>query len=232
MDNNPLSKGLRQKRSFLSLTTASLETLKNIVSQTLGKTLFDFVTFLAASREADIRAQCSNCQNGLEADLGCGAALRDMLVEAAAGRARTGPSLHDLNAAVQPDKPAVRRRCKIEVSSNLQFAGNGGHVARAKDRPLTTGSQSPEIFPETFFSVGEIQPRLAVNGTSAASMPTPIRTICDASAMPAHFASVYAPHADSQDFHPVAEVYLDGTWQVIDTTGIAEAGAMSTCAKS
>ncbi|WP_299740884.1 transglutaminase family protein [uncultured Roseobacter sp.] len=44
-----------------------------------------------------------------------------------------------------------------------------------------------------------------------------------ASAIPARFASVYAPHVDPQDFHAVAEVYLDGTWHLVDATGMAEA---------
>jgi hypothetical protein len=35
------------KRSFLSLATIPPESLKNLVPQTLGETLFDFVTFLA-----------------------------------------------------------------------------------------------------------------------------------------------------------------------------------------
>jgi len=35
-----------QKRSFLSHAATGSETLKNIASQTLGKTRFDFVTFL------------------------------------------------------------------------------------------------------------------------------------------------------------------------------------------
>ena len=58
---------MRQKRSFLSLKTKGSETLKNLVSQTLGKTRFDFVTFLAAARELDIRAQCSMWNYGLNA---------------------------------------------------------------------------------------------------------------------------------------------------------------------
>ncbi|WP_299741062.1 transglutaminase family protein [uncultured Roseobacter sp.] len=48
-------------------------------------------------------------------------------------------------------------------------------------------------------------------------------TLARASAIPARFASVYAPHVTPQDFHAVAEVYLDGTWHLIDATGMAEA---------
>lgn len=38
-----------QKRSFLSQVVPSPESFKNLVPQTLGKTAFDFVTFLATT---------------------------------------------------------------------------------------------------------------------------------------------------------------------------------------
>ncbi|MGC8201290.1 transglutaminase-like domain-containing protein [Aliiroseovarius sp. PTFE2010] len=44
-----------------------------------------------------------------------------------------------------------------------------------------------------------------------------------ASAIPARFASVYAPDVTPQDFHAVAEVFLDGTWHLVDATGMASA---------
>ncbi|ABD55122.1 transglutaminase-like domain-containing protein [Jannaschia sp. CCS1] len=44
-----------------------------------------------------------------------------------------------------------------------------------------------------------------------------------ASAIPARFVSVYAPHVTPQDFHAVAEVFLDGTWHLVDATGMADA---------
>lgn len=40
-----------QKRSFLSQAVLMPELLKNLVPQTLGKTAFDFVTFLAGAKE-------------------------------------------------------------------------------------------------------------------------------------------------------------------------------------
>lgn len=48
-------------------------------------------------------------------------------------------------------------------------------------------------------------------------------TLARASAIPARFASVYAPNVTPQDFHAVAEVYLDSTWHLIDATGMSEA---------
>jgi transglutaminase-like putative cysteine protease len=47
-----------------------------------------------------------------------------------------------------------------------------------------------------------------------------------ASTIPARFVSVYAPDVEPQDFHAVAEVFLDGAWHLIDPTGMAEAADM------
>lgn len=44
-----------------------------------------------------------------------------------------------------------------------------------------------------------------------------------AATIPARFASVYAPGVTPQDFHAVAEVFLDGTWHLVDATGMAPA---------
>ncbi|MEE4451328.1 transglutaminase family protein [Novosphingobium resinovorum] len=41
-----------------------------------------------------------------------------------------------------------------------------------------------------------------------------------ASAIPARFASVYGLGVEPQDFHAVAEVFLDGTWHMVDATGM------------
>lgn len=48
-----------------------------------------------------------------------------------------------------------------------------------------------------------------------------------ASSIPARFASVYAPNVTPQDFHAVAEVYLDGTWHLVDATGMADASEIA-----
>ena len=42
-----------------------------------------------------------------------------------------------------------------------------------------------------------------------------------ASTIPARFASVYAPDVKPQDFHAVAEVYLEDGWHLVDPTGMA-----------
>lgn len=52
-------------------------------------------------------------------------------------------------------------------------------------------------------------------------------TLARASSIPARFASVYAPDVTPQDFHAVAEVYLAGSWHLIDPTGMADANTMA-----
>ena len=44
-----------------------------------------------------------------------------------------------------------------------------------------------------------------------------------ASGIPARFVSVYAPYVVPQDFHTVAEVYLDNAWHLVDATQMAKA---------
>jgi transglutaminase-like putative cysteine protease len=48
-----------------------------------------------------------------------------------------------------------------------------------------------------------------------------------ASTIPARFASVYAPGVSPQDFHAVAEVYLDGAWHPVDATGMASSDTIA-----
>ncbi|MFK7763808.1 MAG: transglutaminase family protein [Roseobacter sp.] len=51
-------------------------------------------------------------------------------------------------------------------------------------------------------------------------------TLARASAIPARFASVYALNVTPQDFHAVAEIFLDGQWHLIDATRMANASEM------
>ena len=51
--------------------------------------------------------------------------------------------------------------------------------------------------------------------------------LCRAAQIPARIASVFAPGVEPPDFHAVAEVYLEGTWHLIDPTGMAEADEMA-----
>lgn len=48
-----------------------------------------------------------------------------------------------------------------------------------------------------------------------------------ASAIPARFASVYGLGVEPQDFHAVAEVFLDGAWYLIDVTGMSQSEGMA-----
>jgi transglutaminase-like putative cysteine protease len=51
-------------------------------------------------------------------------------------------------------------------------------------------------------------------------------TLARASNIPARAACVYAPDATPPDFHAVAEVSLDGTWYLVDPTGMASSDSM------
>lgn len=48
-------------------------------------------------------------------------------------------------------------------------------------------------------------------------------TFARAAGIPARFVSVYGPNVTPQDFHAVAEVYLEGGWHLVDATGMAKA---------
>lgn len=52
-------------------------------------------------------------------------------------------------------------------------------------------------------------------------------TLARASTIPARFASVYAPGVTPPDFHAVAEVYLEGTWHLVDATGMSPADTIA-----
>ncbi len=47
-------------------------------------------------------------------------------------------------------------------------------------------------------------------------------TLARAAGIPARIASVYALGVTPQDFHAVAEIFLGGTWHLIDPTGMAK----------
>lgn len=45
-------------------------------------------------------------------------------------------------------------------------------------------------------------------------------TLARAAQIPARYASVYGAHVDPEDFHAVAQVWLDGAWHLVDATGM------------
>lgn len=52
-------------------------------------------------------------------------------------------------------------------------------------------------------------------------------TLVRAAGIPARIASVYALGVEPEDFHAVAEVFLDGAWHLVDATGMAQPAAMA-----
>ncbi len=52
-------------------------------------------------------------------------------------------------------------------------------------------------------------------------------TLARAAGIPARIASVYALGVEPQDFHAVAQVWLDGGWRLLDATGMATPDGMA-----
>lgn len=50
--------------------------------------------------------------------------------------------------------------------------------------------------------------------------------MCRARAIPARFVSCYGLNVTPQDFHAVAEVYLEGAWHLVDATGMSSADTL------
>ncbi len=48
-----------------------------------------------------------------------------------------------------------------------------------------------------------------------------------AALIPARLVSVYAPHVSPPDFHAVVEVWLEGSWHLVDATGMATPDQMA-----
>lgn len=46
-------------------------------------------------------------------------------------------------------------------------------------------------------------------------------SLARAGGIPARYASVYSPDVMPQDFHAIAEVWLDGAWHMVDATGMS-----------
>ncbi|GAA0726584.1 transglutaminase-like domain-containing protein [Sphingomonas japonica] len=52
-------------------------------------------------------------------------------------------------------------------------------------------------------------------------------TLARACGVPARYVSAYALGVEPQDFHAVAEVFLDGAWHLVDATGMAQAAGIA-----
>jgi transglutaminase-like putative cysteine protease len=48
-----------------------------------------------------------------------------------------------------------------------------------------------------------------------------LASMARAASIPARLVSAYAPGVDPPDFHAVVEVWLEGSWHLIDATGMA-----------
>jgi len=129
-----------QKRSFLSLRGVLPKSLKNLLPQNLGRTPFDFVTFLAVARRPDIRAQRSIGESGLQADLGCGAASGQFAVIFQTRTAHSCRWPMGQDAAVAARIADIRRACKTLCRSNSHNAGRSCRWTEFGQRPFFRNS--------------------------------------------------------------------------------------------
>lgn len=102
---------------------------------------------------------------------------------------------------------------------NSEFAGTegGARVAAMRDWIAETLSYEPGSSDAMTTATDTFHSRKGVCRDYTHLMIALTR----ASAIPARFASVYGLGVDPQDFHAVAEVFLDGAWHMVDATRMA-----------
>jgi Transglutaminase-like enzymes, putative cysteine proteases len=105
---------------------------------------------------------------------------------------------------------------KFQDFVDHEFAGtNGGaRIAAIRDWISQTLSYEPGSSDATTTATDTFSSRTGVCRDYAHLLISMSR----ASAIPARFASVYGLGVEPQDFHAVAEVFLDGTWHMVDAT--------------
>ncbi|MBH0115121.1 transglutaminase family protein [Novosphingobium sp. YJ-S2-02] len=106
-----------------------------------------------------------------------------------------------------------------------EFAGTGGGARIAAIRDWIAGTLS--------YVPGSSNPQTTAADTFHAHQGVCrdyahlMIALARASAIPARFASVYGLGVEPQDFHAVAEVFLDGCWHIVDATGMSTPEAMA-----
>ncbi|KHK93691.1 transglutaminase-like domain-containing protein [Novosphingobium malaysiense] len=108
---------------------------------------------------------------------------------------------------------------KFQDFVNSEFAGTegGDRVAVMRDWIADTLSYEPGSSDAMTTATDTFQSHKGVCRDYAHLMIALTR----ASAIPARFASVYGLGVEPQDFHAVAEVFLDGAWHMVDATRMA-----------
>lgn len=103
------------------------------------------------------------------------------------------------------------------VNSEFGDSGGGQRIARLRDWIFESYSYVPGSSNGQTTAIDTFVQRKGV----CRDFAHVLITLARASAIPARFVSAYAPYVTPQDFHAVAEVYLEGTWHLVDATGMA-----------
>lgn len=103
------------------------------------------------------------------------------------------------------------------VESEFGGSGGGERIARIRDWIFEGFRYSPEASNAQTTAVDTFVHRQGV----CRDFAHVLIALARASSIPARFVSAYAPYVTPQDFHAVAEVYLDNTWHLVDATGMA-----------
>ncbi|MFN8052304.1 MAG: transglutaminase family protein [Acidimicrobiales bacterium] len=135
---------------------------------------------------------------------------------------------------VAPDRPAAAaealvalRQSRYSPSDVLEGFAAGEFAALGPDAPDRARAVGEWVFERLRYELGS-------TGPFESAVDTLLRGegvcrdfahltvgLCRAIGLPARLASVYAPGLSPMDFHAVAEVLVEGRWQVIDATRLA-----------
>jgi transglutaminase-like putative cysteine protease len=103
------------------------------------------------------------------------------------------------------------------VQNEFGYLEGGARVAAIRDRIASTLTYEPGSSDAFTTAADTFKSCKGVCRDYAHLMIALVR----ASAIPARFASVYGLGVEPQDFHAVAEVFLDGAWHLVDATGMS-----------
>lgn len=103
------------------------------------------------------------------------------------------------------------------VQNEFGHLQGGARVAAIRDRIASTLTYEPGSSDAFTTAADTFESGKGVCRDYAHLMIALVR----ASAIPARFASVYGLGVEPQDFHAVAEVFLDGAWHIVDATGMS-----------
>lgn len=134
-----------------------------------------------------------------------------------------GVEVHDLPSEairyLMPSRYCPADELQSYVAAEFADTAGGERVAAMRDWVFERFTYAPGSSNAQTTAVNTLVQRQGVCRDFAHVMVGLAR----ASGIPARFCSVYAPHVTPQDFHAVAQVYLDGGWYFVDATGMAAA---------